>query len=302
MTSTKLSLLETYKRNLYFLLEGGNALEKVNSVVPLSALHPTIQGAFASIGLQGVEYDIVGNASKPFLGDIDTSVSLEDISKAYDITSIESSDDFWKELNYKLSSFGVDYTINKGFSQFHILANVVDDSGKALDAVTSDGQVTQGTPGQVQIDIFVGNKEWMKNILSGSPKESTYKAVYRNLLLVAIVSNIPSTEADSKYTMNFRDGLKVIKYKRLPSGKTKNLESKVIITNADDLAEWLFGISWSEINSFEKLWNELTSPTFDYSESIPKILTDYRTMLVGAGKELPQELITALEQTHNTNG
>ena len=96
--------------------------------------------------------------------------------------------------------------------------------------------------------------------------------------------------------------IKVIKYKRLPSGKTKNLESKVIITKADDLAEWLFGISWSEINSFEKLWNELMSPTFDYSESIPKILTDYRTMLVGAGKEVPQELVTALEQTHNTNG
>jgi len=296
MAYTKLSLLEIYKTNLYILSEGGNALDKVNSVVPLSALHSTIQGAFASIGLDGIDYDIVGNASKPFLGDIDTSVSLEDVAKAYDINSIESPDDFWKELNYKLDSFGVDYTINKGFSQFHILAKVVDKSGSSLNAVRPDGEEIEGIPGLVQIDIFVGNKDWMRNILSGSPKESGYKAVYRNLLLVAIVSNVPSKEPNAKYTMNFRDGLKVIKYKTLPSGKTKNIESKVIITSADELSEWLFGISWDEINSFEKLWNELMSPTFDYSESIPKILTDYRTMLVGAGKELPQELVTALEQ------
>lgn len=295
--SSNFSLLETYKRNLYLIVEGGNALGQVNSSVPLEALHPTIKGALESVGLGNVDYDIVGNASKPYLGDIDISVSLPDIAKAYNITSVDSVEDFWKDLNYKLGSFGVDYTINKGFSQFHVLAKVVDDQGNILNAVTSDGQETQGTPGLVQIDVFVGNKDWMRNILSGSPKESTYKAVYRNLLLVAIVSSLPSQDGTSKYTMNFRDGLKVIKYKTLPSGKTKNVESKVIITSADDLAEWLFGVSWNEINSFEKLWNELMSPTFDYSESLPQILQDYRKMLVGAGKELPQELVTALEQT-----
>jgi hypothetical protein len=294
----KQRLVDLYKHSLYesIVLEGGNALDKVNSVVPVEALHPTIVGALESVGLGSIEYDIVGNASKAFLGDIDISVSLADISQAYKIESIKSPEDFWKELNFKLTSFGVEYTINKGFSQFHILAPVVDETDRHLDAVDSQGNISNGVPGLVQIDVFVGNKEWMKNILSGSPGESKFKAVYRNLLLVSIVSNFPSDEPDTKYSMNFRDGLKVVKYSRLPSGRTKNLESKVIISSADDLSEWLFGVPWSEINSFEKLWNELLSPTFEHQEIVPKILQDYRDTLIKANKELPDELVTTLDQ------
>lgn len=292
----RLSLVNTYKKVLYesIISEGGNALEQVNSVVPVEFLHATRRAALESINLGSVDYDIVGNTSKKLLGDVDISVSLDDIAKEYQILSIEKPEDFWKDLNYKLSSFGVDYTINKAFSQFHILAPLVDTSGKHLDAVNSDGDEIKGTPGFVQIDVFVGNKEWMKNILSGSPQDSKHKAVYRNLLLVAVVSNIPSEETDAKYSLNFRDGLKIIKYKRLPSGKTKNLESKVVMTSADEIGEWLFGVPWSEINSFEKLWDELNSSNFEHPESLPKIFQDYKQILLKNKKELPQELEIAL--------
>lgn len=286
----KYSLLEFYNKNLV-LSEGGNAFSSVNSVVPREAVDSTIKASLHSVGLGNVEFDLVGNFSKPLLGDIDISVSLKDVAEEYEIDSLDSPEDFWKELDVRLKSFGVEYAINKGFSQFHILTGVVDKSGKPIDAISSDGIVQVGTPGLVQIDVFIGNKSWMKTILSGAPDDSKFKAVYRNLLLVSIVSNIPSQEGNSKYLINFRDGLSVRKYNVLPSGKNEVVGKKVVIDNTDDLAAWLFGVSWSDINSFEKLWDELTGPNFEFPEVIPNIINNFKQTLAKSHKEIPEQVI-----------
>jgi len=289
LTKKKFSLLEFYKKGL-LLSEGGNVFDKVNSLVPREAANATIKLALRSVGLGNIEFDLVGNFSKPLLGDIDVSVSLKDVAQEYGIESIDSPNDFWKELDDHLKTFGVGYTVNRGLSQFHVLTEVVDDSGNVLDAVGPDGTVQVGTPGLVQIDVFIGNKEWMKTILSGAPDDSKFKAAYRNLLLAAIVSNAPSQDKNSKYVINFRDGLSVRKYNMLPNGKNEVVEKKVVLDNTDDLAAWLFGSSWSDINSFEKLWTELTGPNFEFPNELPKIVEDYKQILVKSHKEIPEQV------------
>lgn len=269
-------LVESNMPRLHFenyLEEGGNVFNDTD-MVPRASLEPTTKQALKSIGLGSVSFDFVGNVNKDFLGDIDVALSSKDISDVYGFTDqIKEPKDFWKFLEQALSKIGVPYSINPGFSQFHIETKIIP---------SQDGDKF------AQIDFFVGDRGWMKNIVSGSPKDSAYKAIYRNLLLSALVSNL-DVGPNKKYVLDFKNGLFL---KELdPANKRKVLSKKLMSADANDVAALLFGANWSDISSFEKLWNEFkNSELYQNSEKRNQILQYFKSALAKVKKEEPKEI------------
>jgi hypothetical protein len=284
------------------LTEGGNVFDKSNSMVPKVLLDPNIENAMKMANLEGLEYEIIGNKNKELFGDIDIATEEKSLNQFLDASSIE---ELWKKLDQHLASSKVEgYSINKGLRQFHVLAPLVDYSGEQIPAIKEDGSINKNEPGLIQVDVFVGSLQWMRDIDSGAPIDSKYKAVYRNLLLSSISSIVRWTEkGDSKdtynrYVMNFREGLKRQKIKVVPpTGKKKvpsleKIADEVITTNANDLAEILFGsgIKWSNLNSYEELIKLILSNKFKFKKFLPEILQDYKTNIAKRGLEVPKEL------------
>jgi hypothetical protein len=120
----------------------------------------------------------------------------------------------------------------------------IDDQGK---------QIKPSVIGEVQLDFFVGNYEWMKVILSAPPEDSLYKAVHRNTLLTGYVKHLFFYEDDeimSYHIFDLRDGIK----HRIKNKKLKTKKDIEVITNPIKMAQQFFNVaSWEEINSFEKV-------------------------------------------------
>lgn len=284
------------------LNEGGNVFTDMNSVVPKPLLEPSIENALALAGLKGIRFEIVGNKMKPFFNDIDIAVDSEDLIKHLDLTPTEQ--DFWDELNDHLARSKVSkYSLIKGLKQFHILVPLIDSSGKQVRVFLPDGS-RGDEPAMIQVDVFVGNLGWMRDINSGAPEASKYKASYRNMLLASIASVVRwdvGPDGDNeyyRYVMNFRDGLKRQQIRVVPpSGRQKKpqlekVADEVITSNPDDLAKILFGngVKWSDMNSFEELYNLLTGPKFRFGEFLPQILDEFKTSLVKRGMDVPAEM------------
>ena len=274
--------------------ESGNAVEGVNSVVPKEFLNSTIGAAFQAIGIPKgqIDFDVVGNILKPFLGDIDVALDIGDIRKFWKLP--EDSGAFWEALKAKLDGVGVPSKVNRGFAQFHVLAPLTDQSGKQRNAVELDG-TEKPNPGFVQIDFFLGSREWMRGIMSGAPKESKYKAVLRNLLLRSIVKFLPA-KPNTRYSIDFRNGIQLVEFEILPpSGRRKTdkenvLSKKVAINSPDALAKLLFNKQWSEVSSFETMFSALNSSDFKFSSQLTLILTAFKNIISEEGISMPVEL------------
>ena len=284
------------------LQEGGSVFDDMNSVVPKALLEPSIERALVLANLDGLPFEVVGNKSKPFFNDIDIAIDVRDLLKFLKLP--EGEQGFWDELNNHLSRSHVDkYSIIKGLKQFHILVPLIDSSGEQVNAFLPDGS-RGDVPAMIQLDVFVGNLDWMKDINSGAPESSKYKAAWRNMLLASIASvvqwNIDGDEDDEyhRYVMNFRDGLKRQKIKVIPpSGRRKKpkkekLSDEVITSSPNDMAEILFGkgAKWSDMNSFEELHKLLTGPKFQFKKFLPEILSNFKESLVKRKMAVPTEL------------
>ena len=251
--------------------EGGAVFPSCNSAVPREMLDSTIRNALEMSGLYNLDYEIVGNKSKPFCGDVDIAIDSKQLT---DEMELERPESFWQALDDFLKYSDVNkYKVNKGLQQIHLLAPLVGQSGDKANAVDDKGEEFP-LPGLVQIDVFIGNLGWMKDLTSGAPAESRYKAVYRNLLLSSIARevkwDVPGENPDEyyRYSINFRDGLKKNRYKMVPpTGRQRKpqritMESDLISTDPNELASILFGkgVKWSDIESFEKLYAQLHEP------------------------------------------
>lgn len=264
------------------LVEGGGAFTEVNSAVPKPLLDANIVRALELVGLADLRYEVVGNKHKEFFGDIDIATDSSDIASLLGIES-SSRAEFFKALQARLSPAQAATRVVPGLSQFHILSPLVDRSGNQIEAVDRDGKTT-GEPGMIQIDVFVGNLEWMAGINSGAPLDSKYKAVYRNVLLSSIVGRLvfptEDPEVFERYVLNFRDGMRkdlvrrrvartgTVKWEALPGGSTP------VTTSPDGLAATLFGpgTRWSDIESFEKLRSKFNSPDFKFPQFRDQII------------------------------
>ena len=174
---------------------------------------------------------------------------------------------------------------------------MVDYSGKQINAIDKEGN-SLPEPGNIQIDVFVGDREWMRDFVSGAPKESSYKAVYRNILLAAMFSKLRWSMAGNpsmyfRYILNPRKGLKQRVLRDVPGKKKPEIVSdEFVSTDANEIAAILFGdgVTWSDINSFEKLWALYNSSKFTDPEMRDSINAEFAKSLQRAGKELPKEL------------
>jgi len=274
-------------KTLHFLTEGGNVFDEMNSVVPKALLEPAIANALKNSGLGGIPFNVVGNKTKEFFNDIDVAIDGKDLAKFLGVSSKDKKN-IWSSLDRLLQTSDAEkYSINKGLSQFHILAPLVDSSNKQINNFLSDGS-RGDEPGFIQVDIFVGNLQWMTDVNSGAPKDSSYKARDRNKLLSNIAREIklPTENEDEyiRFVLNFRDGMRKQKIKTvLPTGRQKNvqkikLSDEPITTDPNEMAKIFFGrgTTWEDINSYEKLMSMLLSKKFRYKKFIPNILHAYK--------------------------
>lgn len=283
------------------LKEGGHAFPEVNSTVPKPLLDVNISNALKLAGFGGLRYEVVGNKLKDFFGDIDIAVDVKDLAKFLKIKSTDK-DTFFEELKKYLDTVSTPTRIVKGLSQIHLLVPLIDKSGKQISAFDAEGKQIKGKPGLIQIDVFIGNLEWMTGINSGAPADSKFKASYRNVLLYCIFNSLvfPTGKENEfeRYVMNFRDGFRkdtVIK-QVTKTGKEKfeKISSKPISASPDKLANFLFGSSvrWEDMQSFEKLKALFNSPKFKY----PQFRKEIAEMFSKEVSKLPQGVPNLLEQ------
>lgn len=277
------------------LNEGGN-IPGVNSVVPKEYLSVTVEHAFRLAGFGKVQYTVVGNKNKPFLGDVDIAVNGKDI--AFEINFKGSdSDQFWFALGEYLSKQKKlkGYKVVKGLKQFHLVIPLVDENKKQISAFTKDG-----TPlpelGFVQLDVFIGDLKWMKNALSASSSDSQYKAVYRNLFLVDILSQLQFKTSDPaikrKLQIDWKEGISVVDFTTDEKGKRKKLKVKKILGDMDKFVKFLFGpqFKFKDIESFEKLYKLFKSKKFHFPKMRNAIIVAYKKTIKNYKLDLPKEL------------
>lgn len=296
---------ESIRHNLRILSEGGNVFPEVNSAVPKAFLAANIEKALKLAGLGGMEYEIVGSKNKPYFGDIDVAVDEDKLREIIGIDKTADMKQVWAALDAYVKGTGSPgHKIIPGLSQVHLLAPLIDDKGSQMNAVDREGN-DLGIPGMIQIDVFVGHLGWMSSTSSGAPLESKYKAVYRNVLLAAIFSNIPveptpeeidkyskklpGVEIKKRFLVNFRKGMIERLYyeeKLGKSGKPVKNPTKItleenIVTDANELAQYFLNgtAAWDDMDSYEKLMDIVKGKKFKYPLLRSKVLEDFKTGL-----------------------
>lgn len=245
--------------------------KNTNSCIPKNLIKTNIEQTLEDIKLKNLKYNIVGNNDSNYIGDLDVAISKQDI-----VNKINSKEDFWKDINNHLKSIEVDSYVLKGLRQFHISTPLRNDNKKELHAINRNGKELN-MPGLIQVDFFVGNMKWMETILSGKPKESEYKASYRNVLLRSIISSLRWQNKNNFCygSIEWKDGIKINtskisepKTKKEHTNKEERIKEKIIIEDSNQLARFLFGrnTTWSQINSFEKLFNLYQSKQFRFNK------------------------------------
>lgn len=282
------------------LPEGGHVFSKVNSSIPKELLKANVANAVKMIGLQGAGYESIGNINKPLLGDVDVGVSKPDLVKVWGVS--EDPEMFWQDIDKKLSSLGVEHTINKGLKQFHILVPLIDNTGTHIVGISSTGEQLS-EPGYIQIDFFVGQLGWMKNILSGAPADSKHKAVFRNFLLGSIFSSIiwedkENPEIKNSYLLDLKEGLQQIQYQIIPPGgqrknpAKKRISTKLVTNDPNKMVQFLFGkgVTWQEMDSYEKLMALLMSSKFKFPQFRATAVNKFKSEIAGVAGSVPQGL------------
>ena len=302
----------TLLRGMRRLTEGGGAFPEVNSVVPRDLLSLNIDNALSLSGLEDMEYEVVGNKTKDFFGDIDIAV---DVQKMRELLGIKSDQEIWPALKSMLDG-KVTYRVQPGLSQFHILSDLIDSQGPVNAIDPESHEQLSGVSGKIQVDVFVGSLQWMRDTSSGAPPESGYKAVYRNFLLFAIIGAVPanltSDEAQiaaqypdklvkKKILTNFRKGvIERLYYEETVTGKTgKPLKDpKIVVVNerinpdANQISSLFLKrtVPWEDFNSYEELFNQFNSNNFKFPALREKILETFKSDLKKNSLKIPDNI------------
>lgn len=277
------------------LNEGGN-IAGVNSAVPKQYLNSTVENGLKLANMNKLSFTVVGNKNKPFLGDVDVAVNGEDVAREIKFRGSDIND-FWAELDKYLKKQNKlkGYKVVKGLKQFHIVVPLVDNNQKQLPAYDKSGNEIN-SEGFVQLDIFIGDLNWMKDALSAPPNDSKYKAVYRNLFLVDILSQLQFKTKDPdikrKLQINWKEGIELVDFTTDEKGKRKKLKVKKVTGDMDKFAKFLFGSSYSfkNIDSFEKLYKLFMSNKFHFPKMRKIILGAFKQTLQRYKLDIPTEI------------
>jgi hypothetical protein len=290
-----------YKQFVSFINESGNAVSDARPLTQKEVIETydwVEKNIFPKIGLEGRDIDAspIGSYNKKSddttSGDIDIAVSVDKIAGVNGI----SIEDVLQWLDNKLKSMGYSTMVLKGFEQVSFGVPV---SGKKGNGIA-------------QVDFMLStNLDWSR-FMYYSPNfkeaESKYKGLYRNTLLMSIIS-----ESLKEVTKSTEKG-EVEEYKqtviRLEKGifqvaktfmgkkgslvKTATLlhdQDRFISNVPEEVTEMAFGkgVSPKDIMTFENAWSKFESPNFPHKKRKEEILKRFRAYIFGAKMPMPSE-------------
>ena len=268
----------------FLITEGGNAVA-ANSDLPKQYLDSTVKNGLKIWNLDKLQYEIIGNKSKPVLGDIDVAVSTEQLNQLFGVNYDYDKKTFYEKLKLHVESNVPPnvptpaFKINTGLDQLHLNVPIIDENGNPVKSTEIPNE-----DGYVQIDLMIGDLNFMVKALSGAP-ESKYKAALRNILLMNIMSHSHEPTEDpnkmKRYQMNWKKGLQSADVITNEKGKQEKQNIKTVYTDMDDVAEFLFGknVTFNDINTLEKLIKLVKGNTFRYKNKRTEIFDDFKKEL-----------------------
>ena len=285
--------------------EGGNAVEESRPMKQSEVIETfkwAEKNVLPKIGLSGngIDYAPIGSYAKKnedaTSGDIDIAVSVDKIAGVNGLTFEEVLP--W--LDTKLKSLGYSTKAVRGFEQISFGAPI-------------NGDFKNGVG---QIDIMLSTDlNWSKfmyhspNFITG---ESKYKGMYRNVLLMSIVSEMfkesskltpeGDTEQYKQYVIRLEKGIyqveKSFMGKRGSLVKTAKLlkdQDKFITNTPEEVVELAFGegVKPLEVMTFEDAWVRLRSPKFPHAKKLNAILERFKVYILASKMPLPSEAVEA---------
>jgi len=148
------------------ITEGGNAVA-ANSDLPKEHLESTINNGLKIWNLDKLKYEVIGNKSKPVLGDIDVAVSTDQINELLGINYDYDKKTFYEKLKLHVESNVPSnvpipsFKINTGLDQLHLNVPIIDENGNPVKSTE-----TPNEDGYVQIDLMIGDLNFMVKALS----------------------------------------------------------------------------------------------------------------------------------------
>jgi len=156
------------------ITEGGNAVA-ANSDLPKEHLESTINNGLKIWNLDKLKYEVIGNKSKPVLGDIDVAVSTDQINELLGINYDYDKKTFYEKLKLHVESNVPSnvpipsFKINTGLDQLHLNVPIIDENGNPVKSTE-----TPNEDGYVQIDLMIGDLNFMVKALSGAPESMNF--------------------------------------------------------------------------------------------------------------------------------
>jgi len=280
------------------LNEGGNAIEASRPILQ-SEIDATyqyvIKNIYPAIGLTEDFAKPIGSFKKKSpdqtSGDIDIAVLADRIAG-------ENGIDLSQVLEFiasKLSAYSP--VVSKGFQQVSI-------------GVPIEGNKKNGI---AQIDLMLTDNLNFSTFMYHSPDftkaESKYKGLYRNILLMNIISNSKrettkltdkgEIEEYKSYVLRLNQG--VVAVTKSFMGKKGLVKNPTLLNDQDKfmsntpevIAELAFGptVPISEIMTFEDIWRHTTDSKFIHRDKLDAILKDFRTRLLAAKVPFPTECV-----------
>ena len=283
------------------LNEGGNAIEDSRPLAQ-SEVDKTfayvIKNVYPILGLTEEFAKPIGSFKKKLpnqtSGDIDIAVLAERVAGQNGL----AIDEVLNFMEKKLKEAGYPTVAISGFQQVSI--------GVPIEGKSSNGIA--------QIDLMLTDNLDFSTFMYHSPDftkaESKYKGLYRNILLMNIISNSKRevTKLTDKgevqdyksYVLRLNQG--VVSVAKTFLGKKGNLvktasllhdQDKFITSTPEIIAELAFGptVPISEIMTFEDIWRHTIDPNFIHRDKLDTILNDFKIRILATKVPFPTECV-----------
>jgi hypothetical protein len=280
--------------------EGGNAVDEARPMTQEETKTTyawLVKNVYPLLGIiDGSDAKPIGSFGKKKAdqtsGDIDIAVAVDRIAGINGI-SVESVLEFVKE---KLDKAGYPGEISKGFNQVSFGVPIGGDSNAGI--------------GQIDF-MFTDSLTWSE-FMYHSPDftaaESKYKGLYRNILLMKIISNSKraatkltdagEVEEYESYVVRLNQG--VVKVTKSYAGKKGLLKNPKLLKDQDqfisntpeEVTRIAFGegIEPSDIMTFENIWMRFTDPKFIHRDKFDSILKEFIQQIKITHVPIPTEV------------
>ena len=283
------------------IYEGGNAVEDARPInqteVEETYVH-VVKEVFPILGLTEDYARPIGSFKKKAVnqtsGDVDIAVLVDRVAGVNGL----ALNDVLEFIGSKLKSAGYSTTVSKGFQQVSIGVPV---SGKANNGIA-------------QIDLMLTDNLDFSSFMYYSPdftkSESKYKGLYRNILLMNIISNVKKettkltdkgeVEEYRSYVLRLNQG--IVQVSKSFLGKKGNIisgakllgdQDKFISNTPEVIAEMAFGpgVPVSKLMTFESMWALVTDPKFIHADKLNDILNEFKVRIFGTKVPFPTECV-----------